>query len=223
MPDAVVVPPLEGRITVLTNQEERDPDRKARAIKAYRVVTAGVISSDILSYSFEKDQVFNAPYSRFRFLWRESARQPGEIPGENVRKEASQLLFGYLKHIKQTQMRMIQYNIEKRSLTLENIRLRREIEREYSFAGIIGQSTKMQELFGVIRSIAETDVTVLIQGETGTGKELIARAIHYNSPRRTKRFVAVNCGALAETLLESELFGHEKGAFTGADRRRIGK
>ncbi len=222
MPDAVVVPPLEGRITVLTNQEERDPDRKARAIKAYRVVTAGIISSDILSYSFEEDQVFNAPYSRFRFLWRESARQPGEIPGENVRKEASQLLFGYLKHIKQTQMRMIQYNIEKRSLTLENIRLRREIEREYSFAGIIGQSAKMQELFGVIRTIAETDVVVLIQGETGTGKELIARAIHYNGPRRAKRFVAVNCGALAETLLESELFGHERGAFTGAVTQRRG-
>jgi two-component system response regulator HydG len=80
----------------------------------------------------------------------------------------------------------------------------------------------MQELFGVIRSIAETDVSVLIQGETGTGKELIARAIHYNSPRRARRFVAVNCGALAETLLQSELFGHEKGAFTGAEARRKG-
>jgi transcriptional regulator with PAS, ATPase and Fis domain len=80
----------------------------------------------------------------------------------------------------------------------------------------------MQELFALIRSLAETDVTVLIQGETGTGKELIARAIHYNSPRRSRRFLAVNCGALAETLLQSELFGHEKGAFTGADSRRKG-
>jgi transcriptional regulator with PAS, ATPase and Fis domain len=80
----------------------------------------------------------------------------------------------------------------------------------------------MQELFALIRSLAETDVTVLIQGETGTGKELIARAIHYNSPRRSRRFLAVNCGALAETLLQSELFGHEKGAFTGADTRRKG-
>ena len=222
MPDPVVVPSLEGRITVLTNQEERDSQGKARATKAYRVVTPGVISSDTLSYSFEKGQVFNAPYFRFRFLWRESARQPGEIPGENVRKEVSQLLFGYLKQIKQTQMRMIQYNIEKRSLTLENIRLRQEIEREYSFAGIIGQSTKLQELFGVIQTLAETDVVVLIQGETGTGKELIARAIHYNGPRRAKRFVAVNCGALAETLLESELFGHERGAFTGAVTQRKG-
>jgi len=80
----------------------------------------------------------------------------------------------------------------------------------------------MQELFGLIRSLAETDVTVLIQGETGTGKELIARAIHYNGTRQNKRFVAVNCGALSLTLLESELFGHEKGAFTGAIGQKKG-
>jgi transcriptional regulator with PAS, ATPase and Fis domain len=141
---------------------------------------------------------------------------------ESVRREVSRLLFEHLKQIKQTQVRMIQYNIDKRNLALENIRLRREIEREYSLAGIIGQSPKMQELFGVVRSLADTDVVALIQGETGTGKELIARAIHYNSPRKGKKFVAVNCGALVETLLESELFGHEKGAFTGAASRRSG-
>ena len=117
---------------------------------------------------------------------------------------------------------MIQDNIEKRQLALENIRLRREIEREYSFAGIVGTSEEIQELIALARSIAATDVTVLIQGETGTGKELIAKAIHYNSPRRTNRFVAVNCGSLTETLLESELFGHEKGAFTGAITQREG-
>ncbi|MDH3443489.1 MAG: sigma-54 dependent transcriptional regulator, partial [Deltaproteobacteria bacterium] len=86
----------------------------------------------------------------------------------------------------------------------------------HSFAGLIGQSRQMQELFGLTRSIAETDVTVIIHGETGTGKELIARAIHYNGLRKDKRFVAINCAALSQTLLESELFGHEKGAFTGA-------
>ncbi|MEE9185480.1 MAG: sigma-54 dependent transcriptional regulator [Candidatus Binatia bacterium] len=112
--------------------------------------------------------------------------------------------------------------LEKRRLTLENIRLRQEIQREYSFSGIIGESEKMKDLFNVVRSIAETDVTVLIQGETGTGKELIAKAIHYNGPRKVKRFVSINCGALTETLLESELFGHEKGAFTGASAQRKG-
>jgi transcriptional regulator with GAF, ATPase, and Fis domain len=144
------------------------------------------------------------------------------MPVDQVRRELSQLLFEHLRQIKHTQVRMIQHNIEKRSLALENIRLRREIEREYGFAGIVGQSKEMQELFGMVRSIADTDVAVLIQGETGTGKELIARAIHQHSPRKAKRFVAVNCGALAETLLESELFGHERGAFTGATARRIG-
>ncbi len=222
MPEAVVVSPLDGRITVLTNREETDPQRRVSAVWAYRILKAGVISAGDLSYSFEKDQVLNAPYSRFRFLWKETAAAREEVSVEQVRREASQLLFEHLKQIKHTQTRMIQSDLEKRSLALENIRLRREIEREYSFAGIIGQNTKMQELFGVVRSLAETDVVVLIQGETGAGKELIARAIHYNSPRRARRFVAINCGALAETLLESELFGHERGAFTGATTRRKG-
>ncbi len=222
MPDAVVVPPHGGRITVLTTQEEVDPPKRAQAIWAYRIAKAGAVSSDGLSYAFEEDQVFNAPYSRFRFVWRETGAPRGEVSVEQVRREVSQLLFEHLKQMKQAQMRLVQSNIEKRNLTLENIRLRREIEREYRFAGIVGQNTKMQELFGVVRSLAETDVGVLIQGETGTGKELIARAIHHNSPRRAKGFVAVNCGALAETLLESELFGHEKGAFTGATTRRKG-
>jgi transcriptional regulator with GAF, ATPase, and Fis domain len=117
---------------------------------------------------------------------------------------------------------MIQMSVEKNQLAQENVRLRREVQREYSFAGLIGQSKKMQDLFGLIRSVAETDVTVLIQGETGTGKELIARAIHYNGPRKDKRFIAVNCGALSLTLLESELFGHEKGSFTGAIGQKKG-
>jgi DNA-binding NtrC family response regulator len=222
MPDAVVVPPQDGRIRVLTNSEEADPRRKPQAVWAYKIVRPGIVSSGNLAYSFEEGQVLGAPYSRYRLLWNEGATRPGEVPVEDVRREVSQLLFEHLKQVKQTQTRMIQNGIEKRNLALENIHLRREIEREYSLAGIVGQSRKMRELFGVIRSIAETDVVALISGETGTGKELIARAIHYNSSRRAKRFVAVNCGSLAETLLESELFGHEKGAFTGAATQRHG-
>jgi DNA-binding NtrC family response regulator len=222
MPDAVVVPPHEGQIRVLTNTEETEPPKPSQATWAYRILKPGVLSAEHVSYAFEAGEILNAPYSRFRFHWRESPPPQRDMPVESVRREVSRLLFEHLKQIKQTQVRIVQYNIEKRSLALENIRLRREIEREYSFAGILGHSQKMQELFGVMRSLAETDVVVLIQGETGTGKELIARAIHYNSPRRGKRFVAVNCGALVETLLESELFGHEKGAFTGAATRRSG-
>ncbi|HXZ43618.1 MAG TPA: sigma-54 dependent transcriptional regulator [archaeon] len=222
MPDSAVIPVVEGGVTVLTPSEEKDPQRRDQATQAYRIVKGGVLSSGRLSSSLESGQIFDAPYSRFRVVWKESILPQGEMSVDRVRQELSQLLFEHLRQMKHTQLRMMQHNIEKRSLALENIRLRREIELEYSVQGIVGQSKRMQELLGVVRSIAETDVVVLIQGETGTGKELIARAIHHNSPRRAKRFVAVNCGALAETLLESELFGHEKGAFTGATTRRIG-
>jgi DNA-binding NtrC family response regulator len=113
--------------------------------------------------------------------------------------------------------------VERRRLSLEVRNLRHEVEERYQFGNIIGRNPRMQEIFRVIPTVAETDATVLIHGESGTGKELIARAIHYNSGRKDKPFVVVSCSALPETLLESELFGHEKGAFTGAIRQRMGR
>lgn len=220
-PTDTVVPSKDGKIQVLSNLGETDPLKAATSVKAYKVVRPGTISSDGLSYFFEKDRIYNAPYSRFRLLWKEGT-QPPEVPAKHVRKEISSLLFEHLRQIKQVHTRMIQGSVEKGRLALENIRLREEIQREYGFAGMIGLSENMSDLYALIRSVAETDVTVLIQGETGTGKELIARAIHYNSARKGMRFVSVNCGALSETLLESDLFGHEKGAFTGAINRRRG-
>ena len=105
----------------------------------------------------------------------------------------------------------------------ENRRLRQDVESKYRFGNIIGKSRKMREIFETIRKVAPASATVLIQGESGTGKELVARAIHFNSPRRDAPFVAVNCSALAESLLESELFGHERGAFTGAVAMKKGR
>ena len=105
----------------------------------------------------------------------------------------------------------------------ENRRLLQDLESRYHFDNIIGKSKPMREIFSVIEKIAPTKATILITGESGSGKELIARAIHYNSPRRDKPFVAVSCAALTETLLESELFGHEKGAFTGAIAMKKGR
>ncbi len=107
-------------------------------------------------------------------------------------------------------------------LRAENLYLRQEVERRYSFDGIIGESPAMQRVFEVMKKVAETDATVLITGETGTGKELVARAIHYGGERREQHFVAQNCGALPDTLLESELFGHRRGAFTGASGDKKG-
>ncbi len=103
-----------------------------------------------------------------------------------------------------------------RDLALENTLLRQELNRHYDFDKIIGQSAAMQKVFQTIKKVATSDGTVLISGKSGTGKELVARAIHYNGKRQHKRFAAINCGAIVETLFESELFGHKKGSFTGA-------
>ncbi len=105
----------------------------------------------------------------------------------------------------------------------ENRRLRHAVETRYRFDNIIGKSPAMREVFATIEKVAPTAATVLIEGESGTGKELVAKSIHFNSPRRNRPFVAVNCSALAESLLESELFGHEKGAFTGAVSMKKGR
>jgi DNA-binding NtrC family response regulator len=106
--------------------------------------------------------------------------------------------------------------IEKKSLVTENVYLRQELQEKYGFHNIVGKSKKMQEIYRIIAKVATTDSTVLIYGQSGTGKELIARAIHFNSPRGEKQFVPVDCAVLSENLLESELFGHVRGSFTGA-------
>ncbi len=105
----------------------------------------------------------------------------------------------------------------------ENIYLRDELEEQFNYGEIIGKSKAMQDVYRTIEKVAATDSSVLIYGESGTGKELVARAIHKLSPRKEKPFIRVNCGALVETLLESELFGHEKGAFTGALKQKKGR
>jgi DNA-binding NtrC family response regulator len=113
--------------------------------------------------------------------------------------------------------------LESARLRHENESLRRQLDEKYGFENIIGRSEAMERVFHTIRQVAPTRASVLIQGESGTGKELIAHAIHQNSPRKRGPFIAVNCGALSPTLLESELFGHERGAFTGAEARRKGR
>jgi DNA-binding NtrC family response regulator len=110
----------------------------------------------------------------------------------------------------------------RRRLETEVALLRQQLDEQYGFENLIGRSAGMRRVFDVIRQVAPTRTTILITGESGTGKELVARAIHQNSPRKNARFVAINCAALPATLLESELFGHEKGAFTGATQRRLG-
>jgi DNA-binding NtrC family response regulator len=113
--------------------------------------------------------------------------------------------------------------LERTRLERENRILRERIDREWRFENLIGSGAAMAQVFETVRKVAETDLTVLVRGESGTGKELVAQALHQRSPRRARPFVAVNCAAISRELVESELFGHEKGAFTGADARRVGK
>ena len=105
----------------------------------------------------------------------------------------------------------------------QNVRLQEQLEQRHSFSSIIGRSKAMHEVFDLIRLVADSDASVLIHGESGTGKEMVASAIHFNSGRRAKPYIRVSCASLPESLIESELFGYEKGAFTGASERRIGR
>ena len=140
---------------------------------------------------------------------------------EAMRKGA----FDYiLKPFKNEELKLtISKAIKHYHLVTQNRLFARELQGKYRFGNIIGKSVQMERIFELIEKVAPTKATVLITGDSGTGKELIARAIHYNSPRKDQPFISVNCGALPETLLESELFGHEKGAFSGAVSQRKGR
>ena len=119
--------------------------------------------------------------------------------------------------------RDVSREVEGERMKTEVLRLRAELGKTYAMDGMVGKSKNMQDLYALMRRAAESDITVLIQGESGTGKELVARLIHYNSRRKAAPFIGVNCAAIPESLIESELFGHERGAFTGASARRIGQ
>ena len=119
--------------------------------------------------------------------------------------------------------RDVSREVESEQMKTEVQRLRAELGKTYTMDGMVGNGRSMQGLYALMRRAAESGITVLIQGESGTGKELVARLIHYNGQRKAGPFVAVNCAAIPENLIESELFGHERGAFTGASARRIGQ
>ncbi len=142
--------------------------------------------------------------------------------GEQANKDL-QYLTVLSSIIAQTVVRIQKVNREKEQLHTENLQLKRELSGKNKINDIIGNSSRMQDVYEMIHRVVDSNATVLLRGESGTGKTLVAKALHYNGKRKAKPFIAVNCSALPETLIESELFGHEKGAFTGATERKIGR
>lgn len=218
-PENLIVPPQNEIVAVLSLEKSDRPSGKEQAV--YEIVREGTLQKDRLTWIFQKGQFFNAPYSRFQFRWKaDHSQKLSEMTEEQSRLVS--LLFNHLRELRETQKRLLWITIQNKELAEANQELQGVIQKESDFYGIIGKSSKMQRLFEQIELIAPTDSTVLIMGETGTGKELLAKAIHKSSGRKEQRFLAINCAALTESLLESELFGYEKGAFTGALSQKKG-
>ncbi len=188
-----VMPTMSG-VAFLEKAIERNP-------RAIRMLLTGYSDVGSLARAINQGRIY-------RYL-----TKPWE-PAE-IRLNVKRALEAYELATENTQLAAALSEANER-LRAENLYLRREVERRYGFDQIIGSSPAMERVFEVMEKVAETDTSVLITGETGSGKELVARAIHYSGPRKNRRFVAQNCGALPDTLLESELFGHTRGAFTGA-------
>src|SRR6516165_1157253 len=145
-----------------------------------------------------------------------------ELAVEAMKRGADDYIAKGRLQIDELEMRVARA-LRHRNLETENVSLRQQLDTQFGMENIVGKSPAMKEIFEVVQQVAPTRATVLLMGESGTGKEIFAKAIHQLSPRAKQPFVTVHCAALSPTLLESELFGHEKGAFTGAHERRIGR
>jgi transcriptional regulator with GAF, ATPase, and Fis domain len=197
---------------------------------AIRIERGGTLSSGSLSTTIKTGAIYSAPYTHYRLRWTNRPPHENNVAaapeGSHLltdRRAFAHRLFAHLKNLQATHRHMLTMFLRNVELAQENIQLKEELSAQQETGGIIGNSALLQDLLSLIRTIAPSDATVLVTGETGTGKELAARLIHQLSRRKDRRFVAVNCGALPETLLESELFGHEKGSFTGAIAQKKGK
>ncbi|MEE9614421.1 MAG: sigma-54 dependent transcriptional regulator [Thermodesulfobacteriota bacterium] len=221
-PEEMVVRSEGGAVSVLTARAGTSPHDRKEENAAYEIVRGGTLKNGPLEYTLGKGRIFNAPYSRYLYKWKAMEVPKAHPEVARTRREIVPLLFNHLRGVREARRMQLVSAMEKRALARENENLKTGIQRESDFFGIVGKSEVMQELFERTRMVAQVDSTVLITGETGTGKELLARAVHLAGPRRDMKFLAINCTALPESILEAELFGYEKGAFTGALSRKQG-
>jgi two-component system response regulator PilR (NtrC family) len=194
-----------------------------RALELLHQFAFDVVITDLRMPGMDGTQVIEAARQRYPGIIAIVITGYGTIKDavEAIKRGASDFIakpfqFDELSHV-------LKKALEQRRLAAENAYLRSQLEERYQFGGILGRSRPMQSLFQLLETVARANATILITGETGTGKEVVARAVHHNSPRRAHRFVALNCSAIPETLLEAELFGHVRGAFTGAVGTRQGR
>ena len=234
--DEQLVAPLEEQ-DHLSIWTEEEPARRVQThaskqddhCDAIRIERGGTLSTGSLSTTIKAGSIYNAPYTHYRLRWTtlspraNDAASAGRSQFLTDRRAFAHQLFTHLKNLQATHRHMLTMFLRNVELAQENIQLKQELSAQQETGGMIGKSLLLQDLLSLIRTIAPSDTTVLVTGETGTGKELAARLIHQLSRRKDRRFVAVNCGAVPETLLESELFGHEKGSFTGAIAQKKGK
>ena len=197
---------------------------------AIRIERGGTLLAGSLSTTIKTGAIYGAPSTHYCLRWtnrpplaNNATAAAGHSKLLTDRRAFAHRLFAHLKNLQATHRHMLTMFLRNVELAQENIQLKQELSAQQETGGIIGKSAPIQDLLSLIRTIAPSDTTVLMTGETGTGKELAARLIHQLSRRKDRRFVAVNCGAVPETLLESELFGHEKGSFTGAIAQKKGK
>lgn len=219
-----VCPPVDGRVTYLAPKVSGHYPDPGHAV--YRVTglsgESGLLQTrEGVGFPLRVGQYFNAPYSRYRFTWRSRATRNGTRKLRR-RAEIVPLLLRHVSELRETHRQLLQCFIENQSLKQVNTSLRSSLYGQADILGMTGKTPAMQALFDKVRLAAPTDATLLIVGETGAGKELVAKAVHRLSLRRDKPLYTVNCAALTESLLEAELFGHEKGAFTGALTQKKG-
>ena len=212
--EGMICPPIDGKYRLITPKEAAD--NTGEGPTAWRIVHQGRLQNkDGMTFPLRTGAYFNAPYSRYRFTWKAKGA-PTDAHPLRRRSEIIPLLLRHIGELREAHRRFLQCFIDRHALIESHRSLHAHIEDKSVILGMTGQTPAMQALFEQVRMVAPTDATVLIFGDTGVGKEMLAQAIHRSSLRREKTLYTVNCAALTESLLEMELFGHEKGAYTGA-------